>query len=175
LNCPACFDFSHEPADRAAGITVDGNFQHIRLKYRSWSTYETFEPRKFVAYGVWDFATPDATVDDASCDNKFHATGGWGKTLNTASKKHSGRIGPHGHDLLPRYPSQIPEYPRYRRKAGASPATAATAGAATAPQQTPQQAPQQAPQQWQRQQQRQLVDIYRVNNISFPSQYYSSF
>jgi hypothetical protein len=74
--CPACFDFSHEPADRAAGITVDGNFQHLRLKDRGWSTYETFEPRKFVAYGVRDFATPEATVNDASCDNKFRATGG---------------------------------------------------------------------------------------------------
>jgi hypothetical protein len=42
-----------------------------------------------VSYGVRDFSSVDpvAVNDAAGCENKFHATGGWGKTLNTASKK----------------------------------------------------------------------------------------
>jgi hypothetical protein len=72
-------------------LGVNGNFQHSRLKNRGWITHETFEPRKFVAYGIRDFSTPHTiAVDDpqvTSCDNKFHATGGWGKMLNTSTKE----------------------------------------------------------------------------------------
>jgi hypothetical protein len=49
---------------------------------------ETFKPRKFVAYGVKDLSAPqEASADEAGCNNQFHATGGWGKVLNTSSKK----------------------------------------------------------------------------------------
>jgi hypothetical protein len=95
--CPSCFDFSDVPADRSVGITIDGNFQHLRFKDRGGVNYEKLEPRKFVSYGVRDFSTPDAVAvnnrDPAGCDNKFHATGGWGKTLNTSSKKHLDEAG----------------------------------------------------------------------------------
>jgi hypothetical protein len=85
--CPACFDFSQHPADHSVGITIDGNFQHLRLK-KGFSSFETFKPRKFVAYGVKDLSAPqEAAPDEAGCNNRFHATGGWGKVLNTSSKK----------------------------------------------------------------------------------------
>ncbi|KAI5812604.1 hypothetical protein BZA77DRAFT_346979 [Pyronema omphalodes] len=90
-SCPACFDFSHHPADRSVGITIDGNFQHIRFKDRGGTNHEYLEPRKFVSYGIRDFSsedTPAANNNTAGCDNRFHARGGWGKTLNTSSKKH---------------------------------------------------------------------------------------
>jgi hypothetical protein len=94
-SCPACFDFSHHPADRSVGITIDGNFQHIRFKDRGGINHETLEPRKFVSYGIRDFSSQDtiAVNDAAGCDNRFHATGGWGKTLNTSSKKHLDEAG----------------------------------------------------------------------------------
>jgi hypothetical protein len=87
--CPACFDFSHHPADHSAGITIDGNFQHLRLKNRGLGSYESFKPRKFVSYGVKDLSSPqEEAADEAGCNNRFQATGGWGKVLNTSSKKH---------------------------------------------------------------------------------------
>jgi hypothetical protein len=94
--CPACFDFSHYAGDRSVGITIDGNFQHLRFNDRGHSgvNHKKLEPRKFVSYGVRDFSTVDSVaVDDAGCENKFHATGGWGKTLNTSSKKHLDEAG----------------------------------------------------------------------------------
>jgi hypothetical protein len=93
--CPACFDFSYHPADHSVGITIDGNFQHLRFKDRGGINYEKLETRKFVSYGVRDFSSQDAVAvnDPAGCDNKFHATGGWGKTLNTSSKKHLDEAG----------------------------------------------------------------------------------
>ncbi|KAI5819852.1 hypothetical protein BZA77DRAFT_341555 [Pyronema omphalodes] len=95
-SCPACFDFSHHPADRSVGITIDGNFQHIRFKDRGGTNHEYLEPRKFVSYGIRDFSSeymPAANNNTAGCDNRFHATGGWGKTLNTSRKKHLDQSG----------------------------------------------------------------------------------
>jgi hypothetical protein len=87
--CPACFDFSDFAQDRSVGITINGNFQHLRFKDRGWINYEQFEPRKFVSCGVRDLSSPETgAADNAGCNNKFHATGRWGKTLNTSSKKH---------------------------------------------------------------------------------------
>jgi hypothetical protein len=92
--CPACFDFSEHPADRSAAITIDGNFQHLRFKDRGSVNYEQFEPRKFVCYGVRDLSSAEAVeANDAGCNNRFHEPGGWGKTLNTSSKKHLDEAG----------------------------------------------------------------------------------
>lgn len=95
--CPACCDFSDFSdfaQDHCGGITIDGNFQHLCFKDRGWINYEQLEPRNFVSYRVRDLSSPEAgAANNAGCNNKFHATGGWGKTLNTSSKKHLDEAG----------------------------------------------------------------------------------
>lgn len=88
--CPGCFDSSEHQGNGGVIISVDGNFQHTRFRYRHWE-FETLSTSMFVGSGRYLLAAAEAeptTEEAGSCAHHFKATNGWNKTeLSTVTKK----------------------------------------------------------------------------------------